>query len=51
MKYAVELGSGAVTYIPNFIQICLVIRKLIGKMHRYVDSMESVLAFKIRKIG
>jgi hypothetical protein len=30
MKYAVEIGSGAMIYIPNFIKIDSGIRKLIG---------------------
>jgi hypothetical protein len=29
MKYAVEIGSGAMIYIPSFIKIGLGIRKLI----------------------
>jgi hypothetical protein len=28
MKYAVEMGSGAMIYIPNFIKIDSVIQKL-----------------------
>jgi hypothetical protein len=31
MKYAIEVGSGAVIYIPSFIQIGSGIQKLIGK--------------------
>jgi hypothetical protein len=30
MKYAVEMGSGAMIYIPNFIKIGSGIQKLIG---------------------
>jgi hypothetical protein len=30
MKYAVELGSGAMIYIPNFIKIGSAIQKLRG---------------------
>jgi hypothetical protein len=30
MKYAVEIGSGAMIYIPSFIKIGSVIKKLIG---------------------
>jgi hypothetical protein len=33
MKYAVEMGSGAVIYIPNFINIGSGIQKLIGGTH------------------
>jgi hypothetical protein len=29
MKYAVEMGSGAMVYIPNFIKIGASIKKLI----------------------
>jgi hypothetical protein len=40
MKYAVEMGSGAMIYIqvPSFIKIGLGIQKLMGR--RYTDSME-----------
>jgi hypothetical protein len=31
MKYAVELGLGAMTYIPSFINIGSGIKKLIGE--------------------
>jgi hypothetical protein len=30
MKYAVEMGSGAMIYIPSFIKIGSAIQKLIG---------------------
>jgi hypothetical protein len=39
MKYAVEMGSGAVIYIPSFIKIGSVIERLIGGIHRHTDSM------------
>jgi hypothetical protein len=32
MKYAVEMGSGAMTYIPSFINIGSSIHKLMGDM-------------------
>jgi hypothetical protein len=38
MKYAVEMGSGAMIYIPSFIKIGSGIHKLRG-IHRYMDSM------------
>jgi hypothetical protein len=38
MKYAVEMGSYTMVYIPSFIKIGSGIRKLIGG---YTDSMES----------
>jgi hypothetical protein len=37
MKYAVEMGSGAMTYIPSFINIDSGILKLMGG---YTDSIE-----------
>jgi hypothetical protein len=37
MKYAVEMGSGAMIYIPSFIKIGSAIQKLIGGT---TDSME-----------
>jgi hypothetical protein len=40
MKYAVELGSGAMTYIPNFTKIGSGIQKLMGGIHSHTDSME-----------
>jgi hypothetical protein len=44
MKYAVEKGSGAMTYIPSFIKIGSGIQKLVGEgftdTHTYTDSME-----------
>jgi hypothetical protein len=30
MKYAAEMGSGAMIYVPSFIKIGSVVRKLIG---------------------
>jgi hypothetical protein len=31
MKYAVEMGSGAIIYFSSFVEICLDIQKLIGR--------------------
>jgi hypothetical protein len=39
MEYAVEMGSGAVIYIPTFIKIGSGIQNLIGGIHRHTDSM------------
>jgi hypothetical protein len=39
MKYALELGSGAMIYIPSF-KISSGIQKLIGWIPRHTDSME-----------
>jgi hypothetical protein len=42
MKYAVEMGSGAVIYIPNFMKIIWGIQKLfqIEKYKKITDFME-----------
>jgi hypothetical protein len=39
MKYAIEMGSGAMIYILIFIKIGSAIQKLIGGIHRHTDSM------------
>jgi hypothetical protein len=39
MKYAVEMGSGAMIYIPSFINIGSGIQKLRGGVQRHTDSM------------
>jgi hypothetical protein len=57
MKYAVEMGSGAMIHIPGFIKICSGTRKLIGgggdtQTHRQKSDIISQLHFlKIRKLG
>jgi hypothetical protein len=40
MKYAVEMGSDAMIYIPSFIKIDSDIQNLIGGIHRHTDRME-----------
>jgi hypothetical protein len=41
MKYAAEMGSGAMIYIPSFITIGSGIQKFIGRgVHRHTDRME-----------
>jgi hypothetical protein len=40
MKYAAEMGSGAVTYTPSFIKIGSGIQKLIGGIYRHTDRKE-----------
>jgi hypothetical protein len=40
MKYAVEMGSGAMIYITSFIKVGSDIQKLIGDTHRHTDSIE-----------
>jgi hypothetical protein len=37
MKYAVQVDSGAMTYIPRFIKIGSGIQKLMGGIHRHAD--------------
>jgi hypothetical protein len=39
MKYAVEVGSGAMIYIPSFVKIASTIQKLRGEIHRHTDSV------------
>jgi hypothetical protein len=41
MKYAFQMGAGAMIYIPSSIKIGSGIQKLIGGLHRhrYTDSM------------
>jgi hypothetical protein len=38
MKYAVEMGSVAMIYIPSFIKIGSGIQKLVGGIHRHTDT-------------
>jgi hypothetical protein len=39
MKYAVEMGSGAMIYIPSFIKIASGIQKLMkGEIQRHTQS-------------
>jgi hypothetical protein len=48
MKYAVEMGSGAMTYTPSFIKIGSGIQKLIGgytQTHRQLGDLISLLYF------
>jgi hypothetical protein len=40
MKYAVEMGSGAMIYIQSFIKISPGIKNLIAGIHSHTDSME-----------
>jgi hypothetical protein len=60
MKYAVEMGSGAMIYIPSFTNVYSAIRKLISRgytntqTHRQHEdriSLISFLFFKIKKIS
>jgi hypothetical protein len=40
MKYAVEMGSGVMIYIPSFITTGSGIQKLIGGIHSHTEMME-----------
>jgi hypothetical protein len=55
MKYASEMGSGAMMHIQIFIKIGSAVQKLIGGIHRHTDSMVIAYAycyfFKTRKVG
>jgi hypothetical protein len=50
MKYAIEMGSAAMIYMPSLIKIGSGIPKLIGGIHRHTDSMEIAKAY-LRKVG
>jgi hypothetical protein len=41
MKYAVEMGSGAIKFIPSFVKIGSGIQKFVGGggIHRHTDKM------------
>jgi hypothetical protein len=39
MKYAVEMSSGAIIYVPSFIKIGSGIQRKIWGIHRHTDSM------------
>jgi hypothetical protein len=45
MKYAVEMGSGAMIFIPSFIKIGSGIQKLIQAIHRQHGDRISLLSF------
>jgi hypothetical protein len=38
MKYAFEMGSGAMIHIPSFIETGSGIQRLTGGMYRHTDS-------------
>jgi hypothetical protein len=40
MKYAVEVGSVAMVYIPSFIKIVTAIQELIREIRSQTDSVE-----------
>jgi hypothetical protein len=39
MKYVVEMGTGAMTYIPSFVKTGSGIQKLTGSIYRHTKSM------------
>jgi hypothetical protein len=39
MKYAIEMGSGAMIYIPSFVNIGSGIQKLMGPIHRQQGNL------------
>jgi hypothetical protein len=51
MKYAVEMGSGAMIFIPSFIKIGSAIEKLTGENTdtQYGDCMSLLLFYKKKK--
>jgi hypothetical protein len=60
MKYAVEMGLGAVIYVPSFIKIGSGIQKLLIGIYRQTgththrqqrDLISLLCFFKIRKVG
>jgi hypothetical protein len=55
MKYAIEMDLGAMMYIPSFMKIGSGIQMLIGRIHKYADSMVIAYAYsdsvKIRNVG
>jgi hypothetical protein len=51
MKYAIEMGSGAMIHIPSFIKIGSGIQTLIGGIHRqHGDLISLLLFFQNRKV-
>jgi hypothetical protein len=54
MKYAVEMGSGAMIYVPSFIKIGSGIRKLIGgdtqACRQHGERISLLFFLKIRKV-
>jgi hypothetical protein len=49
MNYAVEMGLGAMIYIPSFIKIGLGIQKLMGGIH--VQTHSIFLFFQNKNVG
>jgi hypothetical protein len=51
MKYVVEMGSGAMIYVPIFIKIGSGIQKLMGGIHRQHGNRISLFVFFQNKEG
>jgi hypothetical protein len=55
MKHSIEIGSGAMIYIPIFIKIGSVIQEIIREIYRNTNSMLIAKAyfylFEIKKVG
>jgi hypothetical protein len=50
VKYAVEMGSGVIIYIPSFVKIGLGIQHLIGRyIHRQQGDLIGLLLFTFLK--
>jgi hypothetical protein len=45
LKYAVEIDSGAMIYVPSFIKISSGIQKFTGRGHRQHGDLISLLLF------
>jgi hypothetical protein len=50
MNCAVQMGSGVMIHVPNYVQIGLGIQKLIEEIHRQTNSMQNTKAY-FRKVG
>jgi hypothetical protein len=48
MKYAADMGSGAMKFIPGFIKIGTGIQKLIGgeRIHGHTDSIGDLISLR-----
>jgi hypothetical protein len=46
MDYALQMGSGAMIYIPSFIQICSGIQKLTGGGNGFTDTQTALRSHK-----
>jgi hypothetical protein len=51
MKYAVEMGSGAMIYIPSFIKIGSGIQKLTRRDSQTYRHHGELISLKLRKVG